>query len=522
MAAKITIMSNAGEVYNVPRGTAYLTTQQIITYTTYLIFYVALARILRPDEVGQISLLLAAQTIFTALTQIGLPSAATRYISGNIGKGDRQTAGAVARTILRLSILVGAVGFAIASLVSPLVGPSVIGRSDAGTLLILTFFSGFLLDIILVYGAYFIGIGSYARNLYQNALYIPFSRGLGLLLAYLGYRVTGIVSGWVIGGLAAVLLSTYLWHGQLPERSSHPIKPLLAFSIPVFGSALIAFGQQYGDVTILQAILGQLSTTGAYYLIVSSVSFLSVLWIPVTQALYPALSASHATGGTEAVSERLAVAFRLTNLAVLPLGAALAAIAPTAIELVYGPTYVSQAGIFAILALATIFSAQGAILTISLQAIGRARQVLIVTLVSTVVGLFTVASTVGILGTLGGALGRMVLAAGTVILARWSLGSSVKPHTENALPIAVLLAFGVGVPLAIVDDVLIGHLSPFRRLPVLIAVFLLAFLTISRAFRIFRESDFAILKDALPHRFHRQLRAIERLIVGRQKNGGRD
>jgi len=39
-------MSKAGEVYNVPRGTAYLTTQQIITYTTYLIFYVALARIL--------------------------------------------------------------------------------------------------------------------------------------------------------------------------------------------------------------------------------------------------------------------------------------------------------------------------------------------------------------------------------------------------------------------------------------------------------------------------------------------
>ena len=128
-------MSKAGEVYNVPRGTAYLTTQQIITYTTYLIFYVALARILRPDEVGQVSLLLAAQAAFVALTQLGLPSAATRYISGNIGKSDRQTAGAVARTILRLSIMVGAAGFAIAALISPLVGPSVIGRSDAGTLL---------------------------------------------------------------------------------------------------------------------------------------------------------------------------------------------------------------------------------------------------------------------------------------------------------------------------------------------------------------------------------------------------
>jgi O-antigen/teichoic acid export membrane protein len=514
-------MSKAGDVYNVPRGTAYLTTQQIITYATYLVFYVALARILRPEEVGQVSLLLAAQAAFVALTQLGLPSAATRYISGNIGKDDRQTAGAVARTILRLSIFIGAVGFAIAALISPIVGPSVIGSSDAGTFLILTFFSGFLLDIIIVYGAYFIGIGAYARNLYQNALYIPFSRGLGLLLAVLGYRVTGIVAGWVIGGLVAVLLSTYLWHGQLPEHTSHPIKPLLAFSLPVFGSALITFGQQYGDITILQAIIGQLSTTGAYYLIVSSVSFLSVLWIPVTSALYPALSASHATGGTEAVSERLSVAFRLTNLAVLPLGAALAAVAPTAIELVYGPTYVSQAGIFAILALATIFTAQGAILTTSLQAVGRARQVLIVTLVSTVVGLLVVITTARFVGTLGGALGRIILSIGTVILARRSMGSSVRTHTENALPIAMLLAVGVGGPLAIVDYLLIGHLSPFRRLPILLAVFALAFLAISRAFRIFRASDFGILKDALPHRFHPQLRAIEHLIVGRRKDRSR-
>jgi hypothetical protein len=101
------------------------------------------------------------------------------------------------------------------------------------------------------------------------------------------------------------------------------------------------------------------------------------------------------------------------------------------------------------------------------------------------------------------------------------MGSSVKTHTENALPIAILLAVGVGGPLAIVDYLLIGHLSPFRRLPILLAVFALAFLAISRAFRIFRASDFGILKDALPHRFHPQLRAIEHLIVGRRKDGSR-
>src|SRR5437879_2806596 len=101
-------------------------------------------------------LLLAAQAAFVALTQLGLPSAATRFISGNIGKGDRQTSGAVARTILRLSILVGAAGFVIAALVSPLIGPSVIGWSDSGILIILIFFSGVLVVFVLLYCHYFI------------------------------------------------------------------------------------------------------------------------------------------------------------------------------------------------------------------------------------------------------------------------------------------------------------------------------------------------------------------------------
>jgi hypothetical protein len=101
------------------------------------------------------------------------------------------------------------------------------------------------------------------------------------------------------------------------------------------------------------------------------------------------------------------------------------------------------------------------------------------------------------------------------------MGPSVKTHSEKALPIALLLAIGVGVPLAIADYLLIGHLSPFRRLPILVVVFVLSFLAISRTFKIFRASDFAILKDALPHRFHPQLRAIEHLIVGRRKDRDR-
>lgn len=516
-------MSKAGEVYNVPRGTAYLTAQQAVTYITYLIFYVLLIRVLGdPVKVAQTILLLAAQSAFVALTQLGLPSSATRFISRSIGLNDRQTAGAVARSILRISVAVGGAGVMIAGILALYVGPSYLGVAEGSNLLISTFGSGLLLDFVLLYGAYFIGVGAYARNLYQNALYAPLSRGLGLLLAAIGYGLQGIIFGWIIGGIAALSLSIYMWHGTLPEKTSYPIRPLLNFSLPVFGAAIIVFGQQYGDIEILTARLGVVSSIGIYSILVSSVGSLSVLWIPVTQALYPAISASHASGETRSISDRLSVAFRLTNLAVLPLGASIAAIAPTAIGLVYTAPYVTQSFVFAILCLGSILTAQAAILTISLQAIGRARRALNITMSSTLAGLIVVGITANALGPIGGAIGRLITGSGTVLLARQSLESEAKTHTGAALPKALLLAAGTGVPLFVADDLMIGHLGTTFRLPILIAIFAIAFLSFSRKFHIFRAEDFAILKDTLPHRFRPQLRAIEHLVIGRspEKDSG--
>jgi O-antigen/teichoic acid export membrane protein len=516
-------MSKAGEVYDVPRGAAYLTTLQIIYYTAYLVFYIALARVLSKTEVNQIGLLMAAQAAFVALVQLGLPSSATRFISGNVGKGNILSAGAVARTILRFSVGVGGLGLAVAVLLSFFAGPAYVGSAAGGTLLALTFTSGLLLDLILLYASYFIGVGSYVRALYQNGMYVPLSRGLGLFLAVLGYRVLGIVTGWVFGGLITLAFAVYLWHGRLPAHSSHPLRPLLAFSLPVFGATLAAFGQQYGGFEILNVVLGKVPANGVYYIIVSSVASLSILWIPLTQALYPALSASHARGETAAISDRLAVAFRLTNLAVLPLSASLAAIAPTAIEIVYGASYASQAGVFALLALTSIFTAQGAILITSLQAMGEAKEYLAITLISTTAGLVAVATTAQFLGTFAGALGGLILGVCTVVLARYRTELSAKTHTGNSLLTALLLASGVAIPLAIVDYLLIDLLSPLRRMPFLLAVFVVAFLAMSRAFRIFKSSDFTTLKDALPRRLRAPMSAVERLIVrkddGRQEPG---
>ncbi len=260
-------MTKTAEVYNVPRGTAYLTSQQVLLYITYLVFYVLLARILNKTEVGEVAVLALIQALLTGLISGSLPLAATRFISRSIVAGDTQAAAGVARVTLRLSLALAVPVVALAILFSPYLSGFLRGATDPTNLLLVTFIASFFLDLTLLYTAFFLGVGRYAQTLYQNALFVPLSRGLGLVLAYYGIgvlgfaplRVLGIATGWAVGGIATVLLSVYLWHGQLPKGGSYPLRPILVFSLPVFASALITLGQQWGDLGIIYLLLGDLS-----------------------------------------------------------------------------------------------------------------------------------------------------------------------------------------------------------------------------------------------------------------------
>jgi len=297
------------------------------------------------------------------------------------------------------------------------------------------------------------------------------------------------------------------------------LRPLLAFTLPLFAATLITLGQQWGDVGIIQFRLGQLPTTGGYYIVISSVGFLSAFWFPVANALYPALSAAQGRGDWEGVSDRLSFAFRLTNLAVLPLGVAVAAVASTALIVAYGDAYAPDAIPFAILTITSVFQAQTAILTTTLQAFGKTRVLLWVTLTATVIDLSWVWFLAPILGTTAGAIGRTLLYASTVYLSYRVLLPEVRTHPFQGFAKALILALGVGVPLFVTNELFLTYTTvrPLLKLPILLAIFAGAFLALSRELHIFHAGDFAILKDVLPHRYHRFLRRLERLILTRAK-----
>jgi len=500
--------------FNVPRGTAYITYQQVATLAASFVYYVLLIHVLNLAEIGEVSILAVVLYVFTTITQLSIPEASTRFISANVRSQDRSAATAITRTSLRLLLIFAGPGLVFALVATPWIGLTVFKTADAGLLLVVTFASGFLLDLTSLYGAYFLGLGRYADMVYQNILYAPLSRGLGLVLAYGGLGLLGIPVGWVISAFATLLLSLYLWKGNPSGANGYPVRPLLVFGLPLFASAIVSLLQNWGDVAILQGIVGEFGTTGAYYIVISSVTFLSILWTPVAGALYPALSHSYASSGPTAVTSRLGVAMRLVNLTVLPAGTALAAVAPTALEAVYGNALGNQAIPFAILAATIIFPAHSLLLITTLQAIGRTKPILGISLAAVLIDFSTVGLGAAALGTTAGAIGRALMAISMTALAWLSLRKFAHIPITNGLSKAFILAIVSAIPLVLIDNFLTvdSRLQPLSRVPALLGVFVICFFAASRAISAFTQDDFELLENALPGFLGRPLALLQRLL----------
>ena len=208
---------------------------------------------------------------------------------------------------------------------------------------------------------------------------------------------------------------------------------------------------------------------------------------------------------------------RLVNLTVLPTGTALAVIAPTALEAVYGPSLLAGAIPFAILAITIIFSAQSLLLITTLQAIGKTKPILWISLSATIIDLAAVGLGTRPLGTTAGAIGRALLAIGMMALASWTLRRVLHVPLTQGLSKALLVSIFTAFPMAIIDYTLATYLqvTPLVRLPALVIVFAVSFLLVCRRLFVFSETDFELLENALPRILGRFLEVLERFLVNR-------
>ena len=508
-------MTDAFDTPKVARGTLYFAGEKITNRMMALGFSAAIARILTQTDIGLYSLLTFATSAFTAFTYLAIHMASTKFVSDAVGRQDYSAAGAAARGGRRLLLVVSIPSLAVGVLVSPWVASLGLASEEHGLLVALAFTSAFFLNIAMLLYGEMLGLGMFLRVAMANLIHGTSHYGVGLLFAILGFGVLGLVSSWIVAGIIVVLASLWFLKGKLKSNYILSSKTIISFSSPVAAVGILNLFYNWVDVTLLYTLTGNFETTGVYFLMVSGATVLSFFWVSIGRVAFPLISASYAKTGQAGLVEPIRVATRLLNIFVIPLGVSLAAVAPTAIETLYGESYLSGSLSLSILAATSILPAYSTLEMDVMKGIGYTKHFLSIGVAALLVDVVAVTILAGPLGTTGGALARVFLWGTSVIIGYWVLRKKVKIPFGEGLFRSLMLAIVMGLSLVLAEQfLLIPYSQPLQvRILTDLVVFVLVGIVAGRGLRVFKRHDFELMKQALPSRLTGLVDRASQLLI---------
>ena len=303
-------------------------------------------------------------------------------------------------------------------------------------------------------------------------------------------------------------------------KGKFPSRTLFAYSVPVYAYALIHLAQSWIDVPLMYTFTGSLQIVGLYYLVITGVNVISFIWIPIGVTILPAMSKRIAERGLEGAFEPLRVSTRLLNISVVPLGMALAAVAPTALLVAYGPNYVQGAAAFAFMAVTIVFSAHSYNLVIAIEAMGDTKPLAKIGIVSTIVEIAAMAALASTLGLFGGAVAKTTLYASSLLMSYNVIRKQVKFNLTEGLTRSIPFAVALAIPLYLVDTFSAQAFT--SNLPLRVAldgvVFFALGALLARILRVFSKKEFELLRIAFPYWLHNTLTLLEKMLVGKERS----
>ncbi|MFW6117800.1 MAG: oligosaccharide flippase family protein, partial [Thermoproteota archaeon] len=426
--------ANTMQTENIPRGTLQITLTNGLQYLVIGLFYIAVTKsgALSPAEVGALSLLSFLSSTVFLFTGLTLPTALTKFVSEKLGKSQWEEAAAIKRTVTRLVLGLSVAGLVIGGVLSKWLSNFLLNSSSYLPLVLLTLIHAFLLTMIDLYKSTLQALYLFGKLALVSLLVIIISRGSAVTFAILNLGLKGVLLGYIAGGFAALIVALIFVHGRLPTPShSAPIKPLLKFSIPLLISGLTMLVLNWADILIINMATHDHSLVGVYHITVNSVTALSILWIPVTTTILPALSSKHGLKKPEDITSILKTSSRYLFYLTIPSCLGLAAISPTALEFFYGVEYTIGAPPMSILCVAILNTAFYSILTTGLTAVGKTTDILKINIVLALSTLALLPILVSFFQILGAAFSRLITQVISVALAYFLLKKEVDVQIDK-------------------------------------------------------------------------------------------
>lgn len=505
------------ETGKIPGGALRLTLANASQYMIMALFYMIVTKTnaLTQTDIGTLSLLTFLASTFTILTMFALPTALTKFTSEKLGKNQKEEAIATQKTIIKTVFILSITGFIVAVFLSQLISQQLWNNTEYIIILILTFTYSFLGNIRKLCDSIFSTLYLFGEIASITIIFVISSRVIAIILIFLKMGVTGVIIGYIFGLIIALSLALKFLRGKLPKTPKKvPLKPILSYSFPLFLTHITSLILHWADIVIITALTGDLSLTGVYFITISSVGMLSMLYVPMMTTIFPALSAHHGLQKPESISKILKITSRIIIYILFPACIALAIIAPTALTFFYGSTYAIGAIPLAILSITRIIMGLALPFATTLTAIGKTRQILKINILAATSLILMLLLLVPLLETTGAAFAHLITQIMFLALAIYLLKKEIKIRLDkealwkSAVSITAFIPFLIAIELT-----LSTKLSTIQTLglEMLTAVAIYTFSLYS--LKALNRQDFQLIRQALPKFLTKYINIIERKIV---------
>ena len=502
---------------NIPKGTFQITLTNALQYLIMGLFYIAVTKTnaLTQTDIGALSILSFLSSTIILITGLALPTALTKFASEKLGKNQTEEAASVQKTVTKTVLALSLTGFITLILFSNQLSQFLLGSSIHANLIILMLVYTLFFSIITLFKSTLQALYLFGKMATVTLIFIIVSRTTAVILATLNMGLDGVLIGYITGSLVALAVAVCFLRGKLPKTTYNtPLKPILTFSLPLFLSSLTLLILNRADIVIITAMTRDYSLTGIYYIALNSVSVLSILWIPVTTTIFPALSARHGLKKPEDITNILKTSSRYLIYIILPSCLGLAVISPTALAFFYGPSYTPGAIPLSILSVATMITALYSLFTTALTAIGKTTQILKINVILAISTVTILLAFVPFLQTIGAALTRLITQIIGITLAFYILQKEIPVKIDKEALWKSALASTATIPFLLILETTISKQLPVTQtlvIEVLTAASIYAFsLYMLKALK---SQDFELLRQALPKPLTKYINFVEKIIA---------
>jgi O-antigen/teichoic acid export membrane protein len=505
------------EISNLPGGALRLTLANTSQYIILALFYMIVTKTnaLTQADIGTLSILSFLASTFSLLTVIALPTALTKFTSEKLGKNQNEEAAATQKTIIKTVVTLSIIGLAVASLSSQLISQYFWNNTEYVIILILNFTYAFISNLMGLCRSSLHALYLFGKMAAITITYILSSRIIAIILALLNLGATGVIIGYIIGAIIALTVAITFLRGKLPKTTKNtPLKPLLRFSFPLFLGSITGIVLNSADIIIIASLTRDLSLTGIYGIVVSSVGTLTILYASMNTTVFPALSAHHGLEKPENISKIIKTTSRYIIYIIFPSCIGLAIIAPTALIFFYGPSYAKGAIPLAILSITTIITALVSLFTTTLTATGKTGQNLKINIIAAISTILALIALVPLFETTGAALARLTTQAIAIILAIYILKKELKIRLDKEALWKSAASTIATVPfLLAIELILSTKLSTVQTLALEVLTAAGIYALSLYALKALKSQDFELLRQAFPKSLTKYFDMLERLMV---------